>query len=122
MRKQYVALSLEAARLATDKRDPEKGDPETDFWCGYTWIRGGYSPELVAPVAVQMATQHAPVLTFDQPASPTDVARIRHEVSRIDRVNPTLPIETSKPARPRKAKPAPDTQNDGADGAPPDEE
>lgn len=115
-RLQYVALSLAAAREATDRRNVDRGDPETDFWCGYTWIRGGYSPERWAPVAVQMQTQGKPSLVFDQPASPSDVARLRHEISRLDRTTAPMPIEAAAPQkRPRKAIATPsDTTAAGA--------
>lgn len=117
MRKQYVALSLDAARAATDNRNAEAGEPETDFWCGFTWLRGGYSPERWAPVEVQRSAVHGggPALVFTQPASPTDAARIRHEVANMDRRAPTLPIETApKAKRGRPAKPTDDTDHDAA--------
>lgn len=102
-KRQNVALSLTDAQERTDKRRPD--EPETDFWCGYTWIRGGYSPERTAPVVAQIdaiANGGAP-LVFDQPASPSDVARLRHEVSRLDRTTPTLPVEAPPVKRGRKA-------------------
>lgn len=112
-RKQYVALTLEGARLATDKR--KEGEPETDFWCGYTWIRGGYSPERTAPVEVQIANLGTgPQLVFDQPASPTEAARIRHEVAAMDRRAPTLPIE---PAAAQKRRGRPPKATDDTAGA-----
>jgi hypothetical protein len=37
--KNWVALSLREARDATDRI--KSGEPVTDFWCGFTWLRGG---------------------------------------------------------------------------------
>lgn len=94
-RRQPVALTLDGARRETDQ------GRETDFWCGFTWIRGGYSPERTSPVEVQAEAerQGGQKLVFSQPMSPTDEARIRHEVARMDRQAPTLAVEPAAQKR-----------------------
>lgn len=115
----YVALSLEGARTATDTR--REDEPGTDFWCGFTWIRDGVSPERWAPSETQARglSTAGPSLIFDQPASPTAAARIRHEVANMDRRAATLPVETTAPKRGRKAAPMP---TDSAGETPPAED
>lgn len=117
--KRFVALSMQKARDATDRRNAEAGEPETDFWCGYTWLRGGYSPERTGPVEAQMMAMRsggAP-LVFDQPASPSDAARLRHEVANLDRRSPTLPVESVSPKRGRGRPPKNDEQTPDADAS-----
>jgi hypothetical protein len=133
-RRQYVALTLEGARAATDKRNIDEGEPETDFWCGYTWIRGGYSAERTFPVMVQARQEgrRGSELVFNAPMSPTDAARIRHEVAHMDRTSPTLPVETSQasgmarpssePKRGRPPKAATSTPDTTAGETPPAED
>lgn len=114
-RRQLVALTLEGARKETD------AGRETDFWCGYTWIRGGYSPERTIPVMVQAAAaaKDAEALTFRQPVSPTDAARVRHEVAAMDRKQPTLPVVRSSDLAPQSGAPTPPpTLSDAFDTAP----
>lgn len=113
--KNWVALSLKDARDATDRT--KTGEPPTDFWCGFTWLRGGYSQERYEYTELQkLAVEFdSRPLVFDQTASPTDAARIRHEVANMDRRNPTLPIETSatrRRGRPPKTAPSDDTADD----------
>jgi hypothetical protein len=121
-KRQAVALSLAGARSETD------AGRETDFWCGFSWVRGGYSLERTFPVMVQVAAIGAgDRMVFTQPASPSDTARLRHELARVDRQTPPMPVETGAPApkgkRGKQTSPAaalPDTS--GAFDVPPTED
>lgn len=87
-----VSLTLKGARAAS-----AAGTTPCDWWSGFTWIRRGQIPERDFKVMQKLA-EHSnigDVLTFEQPVSPTDEAVIRHQVEHLNRVRPTLPIETA---------------------------
>lgn len=92
-----VSLSLEGARRASGTLKSDGTTTHCDYWNGFTWLRNGYTPERDFPVMVQQASRSVDGtrLVFSQPVSPTDEARIRHEVSHMDRTRPTLPVETA---------------------------
>lgn len=94
-----VALSLVQARRMTDSSTAEE-DRTTDWWNGFTWMRGGYSPERDFTVIAQAASISvgSKPLVFEADANPSDVARLRHEMSRIDRNRPALPVMTEAQA------------------------
>jgi hypothetical protein len=87
--KRYVALTMAGARAADSPARP------TDYWNGFTWLRGGYKPERDFAVMMQIAAgvNNKP-LVFDMPASSTDVAVLHHEMRRADAARPSLPVET----------------------------
>jgi hypothetical protein len=90
----YVALSISGARAA------DSPDRPTDFWNGFTWLRGGYKPERDFAVMTQQALgpENEP-LVFDMPASSTDVAVLHHEMRRADAARPSLPVEATPSER-----------------------
>lgn len=92
-----VSLSLEGARRASGTLKADGTVTHCDYWNGFTWLRNGYTPERDFPVMAQQASRsvQGTRLVFSQPVSPTDEARIRHEVSHMDRTRPTLPVETA---------------------------
>lgn len=89
--KRYVSLTMTGARAADSPERP------TDYWNGFTWLRGGYKPERDFAVMMQIATgvNNKP-LVFDMPASSTDVAVLHHEMRRADAARPSLPVEAPK--------------------------
>ncbi len=98
-RRVAVSLTLEGARKATDS------GAETDFWNGFTWLRGGYSPERDFPSmvkAMELAAEGA-ALTFTQALPDTDVAVVRHQMQRIDQQRPPLTVQTTQ--KPRQGRP-----------------
>ena len=103
-KKRPIALTLELARRMTDSSNLET-DRTTDFWNGFTWLRGGYSPEREFTVmAQQAAITHAnKPMVFEVPAAPGDVARLRYAMDRINQNRPAmtvLPVEIPQTARP----------------------
>jgi hypothetical protein len=89
--KRYVSLTMQGARAA------DSPDRPTDYWNGFTWLRGGFKPERDFAVMTQMATgENNQPLVFDMPASSTDVAVLHHEMRRADAARPSLPVETPK--------------------------
>lgn len=86
--KRNVALSMEAARTASQEGVP------TDYWNGFTWLREGFKPELDFNAMTKAAQTSADEpLVFDADVSPTDAAVLRHEVGRMDAAHPPLPVE-----------------------------
>lgn len=83
-----VALSMEGARTASQHGTP------TDYWNGFTWLRDGWKPErdFQTMVAGQAATGRK---VISVPAAPTDVARVRHDINRLDMARPPAPVERS---------------------------
>ena len=102
-RRVAVSLTLEGSRRASDN------GIETDFWNGFTWLRGGYSPERDFPSmmkAIEVAAE-GDSFTFTQPLPDTDVAVVRHQINRLDQQRPPMRVQTDKPKRGRPpAKPA----------------
>lgn len=96
--KRAVALSMEAARTAS-----EHGTP-TDYWNGFTWLRDGWKPERdFQVIAAGRATEGAGRVVVSAPAAPSDAARVQHEVNRMNLAQPPVPIEATAPAESRKA-------------------
>jgi hypothetical protein len=94
----YVALTMEGARAATQE------GRETDYWNGFTWLRGGYKPERDFPVMAQQAAgANQEPMVFEQVASPSDVAVLRHAVRQADLARAPLPVEPSRPATRRSS-------------------
>lgn len=94
-----VALSQEAARVASQEGAP------TDYFNGFTWLRDGYKPEADFAVMAQQANAGAKRdLVFDVEAAPTDVARIRHDIQRLDNARAPMPVEPSAAGRPAAAR------------------
>lgn len=90
-----VSLSLDGARKASGALKADGTTTRCDYWNGFTWLRNGYTPERDFPVIAQQSSRSVDGqrLVFSQPVSPTDEARIRHEVAHMDRTRPTLPVE-----------------------------
>ncbi len=92
--KRYVSLTKAGARAAD-----EAGRP-TDFWNGFTWLRGGVKPEKdFAVMAHQQQLGETDGMVFEVDASPSDAAVLRHQVARMDLATPPVPVERSEPAR-----------------------
>jgi hypothetical protein len=98
--KRRVASTMVGARGAS-----EAGTP-TDFWNGFTWLRDGYKPERDFQMILQSQQAGADEeLVFDADASPTDTARLQHEMGRLAASRAPFPAETSKGAvRPSSRK------------------
>lgn len=89
--KRRVAPTMAGARAASDSGTP------TDFWNGFTWLRDGYKPERDFQMILQSNQRGADdELVFDVDASPTDVARISHEMGRLNASRAPFPAETSR--------------------------
>lgn len=118
-KKRPIALTMSEARRMTDTSTFED-DHSTDFWNGFTWLRGGYSPERDFPSMVKaaMISVGDEPLIFEVDASPTDVAHLRHEMARLDRNSQIMPIMTDAVASPAPS-PLPASLEDVLSEAPP---
>lgn len=93
-----VSLSMEGARTASQNGTP------TDYWNGFTWLRDGWKPERdFQVIASGRATDGAQRVVVSAPASPTDTARLQHEVNRMNLAQPPVPTEAPARAESRKA-------------------
>ena len=87
----YVSLTLEGARAADSPERP------TDYFNGFTWLRGGFKPERDFTTVMQQSTaEDGTPLVFDIAASATDVAVLHHEMRRAEAGRPSLPVESSE--------------------------
>jgi hypothetical protein len=91
--KRYVSLTMAGARAADSPERP------TDYWNGFTWLRGGFKPERDFPVMAHQANQPgAQDLVFEIEADPSNAAVLRHQIAAMDRGTPPLPVAHTRPA------------------------